>query len=134
VPFLIAAPGQSRATGCARVVELVDLYPTLLDLCGLPALRDLEGRSLRPLLNDPAAPWDHAAFSINARDGRPANLAVSTERYRYIERVDATRPCELYDIQADPREWSNLADRPEHADALAKMRKLAAEHRRKFWR
>ena len=53
VPLLIAAPGKAKATGCQRVVEYVDFYPTLVDLCGLPPRRDLEGRSLRPLLDDP---------------------------------------------------------------------------------
>jgi uncharacterized sulfatase len=133
VPLLIAAPGKAKAAGCKRVVEYVDFYPTLVDLCGLPARRDLEGRSLRPLLDDPAAPWDHAAFSVNARNDQPVNLAVSTEQFRYIEYADARKPAELYDIQADPREWTNLAGKPEHADTLAKLKKLAAEHRQKFW-
>jgi uncharacterized sulfatase len=134
VPLLIAAPGKARATGCMRVVEYVDFYPTLVDLCGLPPRGDLAGRSLRPLLDDPAAPWDHAAYTINARNSQPANLAVSTEQFRYIEYADTKKPAELYDLQADPREWSNLASRPEHAETLTKMKKLAAQHRQKFWR
>jgi len=134
VPLLIAAPGKAKATGCKRVVEYVDFYPTLVDLCGLPARSDLEGRSLRPLLDDPAAPWEHAAFSINARNNQPYNLAVSTERFRYVEHADAKKPAELYDLQADPREWSDLAGAPEHAATLDALRRLAAEHRRKFWR
>ena len=134
VPLLIAAPGKARATGCQRVVEYVDFYPTLVDLCGLPPCRDLEGRSLRPLLDDPATPWDHAAFSVNARNNQPSNLAVSTERFRYIEYADAKKPSELYDIQADPREWTNLAAKPEHAETLVKMKKLAEAHRQKFWK
>jgi uncharacterized sulfatase len=134
VPLLIAAPGKAKAAGCKRVVEYVDFYPTLVDLCGLPARSDLEGRSLRPLLDDPAALWEHAAFTVNARNNQPVNLAVSTERFRYIEYADAKKPAELYDIQADPREWTNLADKPEHAATLAKVQKLAAEHRQKFWK
>ena len=89
---------------------------------------------MKPLLDDPAAPWDHAAFSINARNNQPFNLAVSTERFRYVEYADAKKPAELYDIQADPREWTNLAGAPEHAATLAALRKLAVEHRQKFWR
>lgn len=134
VPLLIAAPGKARATGCRRVVEYVDFYPTLVDLCGLPVRHDLEGRSLRPLLDDPATPWDHAAFTVNARNNQPVNLAVSTERFRYIVYADGKKPAELYDIQADPREWINLAAQPEHAETLAKLKKLAAEHRRRFWK
>ena len=133
VPLLIAAPGMARAVGCQRVVEYVDFYPTLVDLCGLPPRRDLEGRSLRPLLADPAAAWNHAAFSIAARNGEPAWLAVSTERFRYLEYADARRPVELYDLQADPREWTNLATRPEHSETLAELKKLAADHRAKYW-
>lgn len=134
VPLLIAAPGKAQATGCQRVVEYVDFYPTLVDLCGLPPRGDLVGRSLRPLLDAPTAPWDHAAYTINARNNQPVNLAVSTRRFRYVEYAGAKKPCELYDIQADPREWRNLADKPEHAATLATMRRLAAEHRQKFWK
>lgn len=101
---------------------------------GLPQRGDLEGRSLRPLLDDPAAPWDHAAYTINARNSQPVNLAVSTERYRYIEYADTKKPAELYDLKADPREWTDLASRPEHAETLTKMKKLAAQHRQRFWR
>lgn len=133
VPLLIAAPGKAQATGCPRVVEYVDFYPTLVDLCGLPPRGDLAGRSLRPLLDDPASPWDHAAYSINARNNQPANLAVSTERFRYIEYADASKPAELYDLQADPREWTNLASSPDHAEILASMKMLATQHRHKFW-
>jgi uncharacterized sulfatase len=134
VPLLIAAPGKARATGCQRVVEYVDFYPTLVDLCGLPPCHGLEGRSLRPLLDDPATPWEHAAFSVNARNNQPVILAVSTERFRYIEYADVRKPPELYDIQADPREWTNLAAKPEHAETLVKMKKQAEAHRQKFWK
>jgi len=133
VPLLIAVPRRANATGCQRVVEYVDFYPTLVDLCGLPPRGDLVGRSLRPLLDDPSVPWDHAAYTINARNSQPANLAVSTERFRYIEYADAKRPVELYDLQADPREWTNLASSPDHAETLARMKMLAAQHRQKFW-
>jgi arylsulfatase A-like enzyme len=105
-----------------------------VDLCGLPPRRDLEGRSLRPLLDDPAMPWDHAAFSVNARNNQPSNLAVSTARFRYIEYADAKKPSELYDLQVDPREWTNLVAKPEHAETMVKMKKLATAHRQKFWK
>lgn len=133
VPLLIAAPRMAKATGCSRVVEYVDLYPTLVELCSLPARRDVVGRSLRPLLEEPSVPWEHAAFTVNARNNQPSNLAVSTERFRYIEYAAPKNAVELYDIQSDPREWTNLADKPEYAATLAKLKKLAAEHRAKFW-
>ena len=59
---------------------------------------------------------------------------MSTERFRYIEYADAKKPCELYDNQADPREWTNLAGNPEHAPTLARMQALAEEHRKKLWK
>ena len=134
VPLLIAAPNCAGGTACRRVVEYVDFYPTLVNLCGLPPRSDLEGRSLQPLLDDPVAPWDHAAFSVTARNNAPWSLAVSTERYRYIEYADPRTPVELYDIQADPKEWTNLAANAFHADALARLKKLAGEHRKAFWK
>lgn len=133
VPMIVVAPGHEGGRVCRRVVEYVDLYPTLVDLAGLPAQNDLAGRSLRPLLDDPGAPWDYPAFSIGAREGRPAWLAVSTERYRYVEYADANTPAELYDLRADPKEWKDLANDPGHAKALEELRGLAAGHRQKFW-
>lgn len=133
VPMLLVAPGHEGGRVCRRVVEYVDLYPTLVDLAGLPARDDVAGRSLRPLLDDPGAPWDYPAFSIGAREGRPAWLAVSTERYRYVEYADANTPAELYDLRADPKEWKDLVNDPGHAKALEELRGLAAGHRQKFW-
>lgn len=133
VPLLIAAPGLTRGSGCGRVVEFVDLYPTLLELCGLPQPEGLAGRSLRPLLENPSAAWDRPAYSIGARNGLPAWLAVSLERYRYVEYADPKKPVELYDIEADPREWRNLAGDAAHAGPLEELKKLAAGHRQKYW-
>ena len=76
VPLLIAAPGKARATGCQRVVEFLDFYPTLVDLCGLPACRDLEGRSLRPLLDDPG----RAVGPRRVHHQRPEQPAVQPRR------------------------------------------------------
>jgi len=92
------------------------LYPTLIDLCGLPARKELEGRSLRPLLQNPDAPWDKPAITS---DG-PEKTSVRTERWRYTRYPDGE---ELYDHEADPHEWHNLAPKPEHA---ARKRELAA--------
>lgn len=133
VPMIVVAPGREGGRVCRRVVEYVDLYPTLVDLAGLPARKDLAGRSLRPLLDDPGAPWDHPAFSIGAREGKPAWLAVSTERYRYVEYAAASQAAELYDMRADPKEWKNLAGDPAHAEALAKLKAIASGHRQEFW-
>jgi iduronate 2-sulfatase len=130
--LLVAAPGKAKGVGCSRIVEFLDFYPTLAELCDLPAPVGVEGKSFVPLLTKPDAPWDQVAYTMVAKDSRPAGLAVSNEQFRYLENADGT--VELFDIQADPREWHNLADKPEHAATLTKMQKLAAEHRQKFWK
>jgi arylsulfatase A-like enzyme len=111
VPLVIATPGDKRRDSrCPRVVELVDLYPTLLDLCGLPEKDGLDGRSLAPLLETPGAPWDHPALTTMA----PGHYSIRSERWRYIRYSDATE--ELYDHDHGPREWVNLAADPALAD------------------
>ncbi len=118
VPLIIVAPGVTRAeTRCARPVSLLDLYPTLADLCGLPACAELEGQSLRPLLKNPKAEWKRPAV-ITWQKG---NHAVRSERWRYIRY--RTGEEELYDHQTDPNEWNNLANDPK----LAELRKQMAK-------
>ena len=101
-------------------MSLVDLFGTLTDLCGLPPKADIASRSLAPLLRDPQAAWPHAALT-HLND--PANYAISTQRWRYIHYLGGEE--ELYDIETDPHEWTNLAARPAHAAKLAEMRALA---------
>jgi arylsulfatase A-like enzyme len=108
VPFVIAAPGVTEpGSRCDRPVSLLDIYPTLIDLCGLSDRRELEGTSLSPLLKDPGAPWDRFALTTHGRK----NHAVRSDRWRYIRYEDGSE--ELYDHDADPMEWRNLADDPE---------------------
>ena len=107
VPFIVVAPGLAPAGAtCARPVSLLDLYPTLLELAGLPAPAGLEGRSLVPLLRQPSAAWDRPAVMTYLR----GNHAVRSERYRYIRYANGDE--ELYDHTTDPQEWTNLAARP----------------------
>jgi arylsulfatase A-like enzyme len=87
----------------------MDLYPTLAELAGLEVPAHVEGRSLRPLLEDPAADWDRPAVTTYGFN----NHAVRTERYRYIRYADGTE--ELYDHESDPNEWTNLAGSGQHA-------------------
>ena len=137
VPLIVRAPGIDGGTTSMGLVELVDLYPTLADLSGLPAPVGLEGTSFQPLLADPDRNWKSAIFSRSDRFSRPdrqhvtAGLSVRTDRYRYTEWTPASGgdevEAELYDLEADPREFDNLSQDPDHAalkDRLA--RKLEA--------
>jgi len=97
-------------------VSLLDIYPTLVELCGLPSRPNLEGLSLRPLLNDPSAKRSPAVI-----DFMRGNHAVRDERWRYIRYQDGTE--ELYDDAADPQNWRNLAADPKHAAKKAELAK-----------
>jgi iduronate 2-sulfatase len=123
-PLIIAAPGQrTKGRGSVRTVELVDLYPTLADLCGLKPPANLAGRSLRPLLDNPAAAWGRPAFSQIWR-GSFSGHSVRTERYRYTEWDNGRQGAQLYDYDNDPEELRNLIDDPAHAKVVAELRKL----------
>ncbi len=116
VPLIVVAPGvTSPGTVCERTVSLLDLFPTLIDLCMLPAIDAHEGRSLVPLLEDPAAPWDHPALTT----WLPDNHSLRTERWRYIRYNDGTE--ELYDHDVDPLEWHNLANEAGYAGEKARL-------------
>lgn len=107
VPLIFAGPGIARGGSCSRPAELLDIFPTLLELTGLPARPDLEGHSLGPQLRDADAPRTRPAITTHNR----GNHAVRTERWRYIRYADGSE--ELYDMVADPNEWTNLASSPE---------------------
>ncbi|MBL7141145.1 MAG: sulfatase [Planctomycetes bacterium] len=138
VPMIIAAPGMKAAgKSTPRLAELVDVYPTLADLCGLPAPKELEGTSVRPLLDDPERPWKKGAFTQvihgrrggrvdkkSASGGKSMGRSVRTERYRYTEWSEGQDGIELYDHQTDPQEWRNLADDPKSAGILREMKAL----------
>jgi hypothetical protein len=131
VPLIIRAPkgttglpaGTAAGSICAQPVNLVDLFTTLTELCGLPTKPDIGSRSLVPLLRDPAADWPHVAIT---HLDHPQNYAISTQNWRYIHYRDGGE--ELYDIDQDPHEWTNLASLPEHAEKLAEIRKHAPKH------
>jgi choline-sulfatase len=117
VPLIFAGPGIARGTRTTRPAELLDLYPTLVELCGLPPRTDLEGLSLVPQLTDPDAPREQPAITSHNR----GNDGIRSERWRYIRYADHSE--ELYDLRADPNEWVNLATDPQHADTLAEHRR-----------
>jgi choline-sulfatase len=118
VPLIVAGPGVRAGGVCSRPAELLDVYPTLAELCALPPRPGLEGHSLVPQLRDPDAPRPWPAITTQG----PNNHAVRTDRFRYIRYADGSD--ELYDHASDPREWTNLASDPAHAEtrrALAGM-------------
>jgi uncharacterized sulfatase len=131
VPLIIYDP-RSKGNGrsCPRTVELVDLYPTLADLCDLPAPEGLEGTSLKPLLADPAGKWSLPAFTqVTHGAGQSAIMGRSlrTERWRYTEWDQGRQGSQLYDHDRDPQEYVNLATDPKYADTVAELKLLLHE-------
>lgn len=132
VPLMISAPNQEmKGATSDALVELVDLYPTLVELCGLDLPSKLEGLSLKPLLNDPNLPWKTAAFNQYPRDysaikhtrhGDVMGYAVRTEHYRYVQWKDwksgEILAEELYDHRTDPYEMNNRAGDRNRAASL----------------
>jgi len=117
VPLIFAGPGIARGARSQQPAELLDLYPTLLELCGLSARDDLEGLSLVPQLRDAMAKRARPAITSHNQ----GNHAIRSERWRYIRYADGTE--ELYDLSADPNEWTNLAGDPARAAVLAEHRR-----------
>ena len=123
-PLIIVDPRQQTAgQSCPRTVELVDIYPTLVELCGLSVPPGLEGKSLVPLLSHPASPWDKPAYTMVAREDWLAR-SVRTERWSYTQWDEGRRGAELYDLQNDPLEQHNLATDPAQEATMAELRKL----------
>ena len=112
-PLIIYAPNElpsgSPAKGkvCKNPVSLLDLYPTLLALCGLPENPQLEGRNITPLVNNPDAEWPFPAIITHSPHWLGNNHAVRSRRYHYIQYSDGGE--ELYDMHKDPQQWNNVA-------------------------
>jgi choline-sulfatase len=117
VPLIFAGPGITKNARCNETVELLDIYPTLVALCGLPERNDLEGQSLVAQLRDATSPRELPAITSH----NPGNHAVRTKRWRYIHYADGSE--ELYDLQNDPHEWTNGAKLPANASVLVEHRK-----------
>jgi arylsulfatase A-like enzyme len=131
VPLIVYAPkAKGNGRPCPRVVQSLDIYPTLVDLCKLPMPRGLEGLSLTPLLADPQAKWDHPAFSVSGNNNKLAGVAVRTERYRYADFGDGPKGgLMLFDHMFDPGENRNLADDPQAARVRAELAELVRNFR-----
>jgi arylsulfatase A-like enzyme len=117
VPLVFAGPGVTAGARCGRPAELLDIYPTLVELAGLPERDGLEGISLGPQLRDAEAPRERPAITTHNHD----NHGVRSEDWRYIRYADGSE--ELYDMRVDPNEWNNLAGDPEMAAVLEEHRK-----------
>ncbi len=115
VPLIFAGPGVGSGKSTRQPAELLDMYPTLIDLCGLPKRDDLEGHSLLPQLNDPNAKREHPAITTHNHD----NHSVVTDQWRFIRYADGSE--ELYDIVNDPNEWANVAKKGENAEVRATL-------------
>lgn len=130
VPLLIYDP-RARGNGeaCPRVIESIDIYPTLIDLCGLPTSEGLEGRSLSLLLNNPQAEWDYPAYTVWSEDGRHiTGVSVRTERLHYAEFYERGAGAFLTEPTSDPHELANLVDRTEYEQVVNEFSRLARDY------
>ena len=129
VPLIVRVPkgmsaelpdGTKPGTVCDAPVNLLSLFPTLTELCGVPAKEACDSPSLLPLLKDAKAAWPHVSVTYTAT---PETYSISGRTHRYIHYQDGSE--EIYDIVSDPYEWTNLASRTESADRLAEFRNVA---------
>ena len=114
--MIIVGPGVAKGKVCTKPVELLDIYPTLLGISKLKPDLKLQGNSLEPLLKNPAAEWPYLARTSFG----PKNVAIRSERYRYIRYNDGTE--EFYDQSTDPHEWNNLINQPKFANQIKQHR------------
>ena len=126
VPFLVGVPGMNPPnTKCDGVVNLLDMYPTLIELCGLPPNPENEGRSFAPLVKNPKMEWNHPTLTTYQHK----NHSFTDGRYRYTwygGKADGAE--ELYDHSTDPMEHKNLAANPESKEIIAKFKALLPAH------
>jgi iduronate 2-sulfatase len=127
-PLIMAGPGVTRRGAASpRIVEFLDIYPTLAALARVPAPAGLHGRSLVPLLARPDGSWDHPAITQVRRgpaDSRFMGYSIRTEKWRYTELDGGKRGSELYNEEEDPEERKNLAADPQHKGTLTELQRL----------
>ena len=125
VPLIFAGPGVKPKQLCGKPAELLDIYPTLLELCGLPKNKKLEGHSLVPQLKDANAPRKWPAITTHNHD----NHGVRSEHWSFIQYADGAQ--ELYDMRKDPHEWNNLAKDPKYAEVIKEHQSFLPKENRK---
>ena len=126
-PFIVAAPGVKPGSTTQSLAEYVDLFPTLAELAGLPLPAGLQGTSLVSVLHDRGTRARDDAYTIVLRGGERIGRALHSPRFTLIEWPDGSH--QLYDVVSDPREYHNLAGKPEHARTLATMKARLAQRR-----
>lgn len=115
-PMIIVGPGVAKGKKCSKPTQLLDIYPTLLELTGLKSDPRHEGNSLVPLLKNPEASWPHYARTSFG----PGNYAIVSERFRFIQYNDGSE--EFYDLSKDSHEWNNVVKNPEYAEIVRQHR------------
>ncbi|MEZ6121667.1 MAG: sulfatase [Planctomycetaceae bacterium] len=123
VPLIFAGPGVASGGRCEQPAELLDIFPTLNDLCGLPQPEGLEGHSLLPQLKDASAEREWPAITTHNHD----NHGIRSKHWRYIHYADGSE--ELYDMKADPNEWHNVAGDEQHSAVLKQHRRWIPKSR-----
>lgn len=113
VPLIFAGPGIAKGGRCQEPVELLDVYPTLVELCDLPATKHCEGHLLQPQLREAKTPRRWPALTT----ANPGNHSVRSKRYRYIQYADGSM--EFYDLMEDPHEWHNLIGHKSYQTQIA---------------
>lgn len=122
IPFVVVAPGVTRQRSvCQQPVGMLDLFPTLNELCELPEVDGLSGQSIAALLTRPNSNWERPALTSHGR----GNHALRSQRWRYIRYADGGE--ELYDHANDPNEWTNLASRPKFAEIKTELARWLPE-------
>jgi arylsulfatase A-like enzyme len=124
--LIIKPPKSSGKQVSNRPVSLVYLYPTLVEMCGLPKNPLNQGNDITPLIKQPDANWEHVALTTFG----PNNHAVKSDRFRYIRYEDGSE--ELYDHSTDPNEWNNLAENPFYSDIKNKLKARLPKHNAKW--
>ena len=136
VPFIIHDPrAKGNGKSSPRIVEMIDIYPTLADICGLPQPNGLDGTSLAPLLENPNMEWNRPAYTVTGDVGNGLNkgngiigVVVRTERWRYAEFFGPGAGAFLTDPINDPHELKNLIYDPKYKDVVSELQKLALKH------